>query len=60
VLDFLTRPLVRRVAPRVYPLPLPDQTLRAVIFSEAIRLGISLEGFPSIARWLDSDENQKS
>ncbi len=57
LLDLLVLPPAVRLSARLYPLPVPDQMLRAVIFSEAIRLGISLDGFPSIARWLDSDEN---
>jgi len=57
LLELLARPLTIRLSARLYPLPVPDQMLRAVIFSEAIRQGISLDGFPSIARWLDSDEN---
>jgi len=57
LLDLLFRPLTVRLSARLYPLPVPDQMLRAVIFSEAIRKGISLDGFPSIARWLDSHKN---
>jgi hypothetical protein len=53
LLDYLSRPFTRKLATTLYALPIADQTLRAVIISEAIRLGVSLEGFPSIARWLD-------
>ena len=56
LLDLLLRPLIEWMTRRMYPLPMPDQMLRAVIHSEAIRLGIPLEGFPSIARWLEDDE----
>jgi hypothetical protein len=59
LLDFLSRPMADAVFRRLYKLPVPDQMLRAVIFSEAIRLGIPLEGFPSIARWLDSGEDDQ-
>ena len=60
LLDLLLRPLIRSIGSRMYPLPMSDQMLRAVIFSEAIRLGIPLEGFPSIARWLDDDDEART
>jgi hypothetical protein len=60
LLDLISRPVANRLFARLYSLPVPDQMLRAVIFSEAIRLGIPLEGFPSIAKWLDSDRDAKT
>jgi len=57
LIDLLFRPLVNRITAKLYALPVPDQMLRAVIFSEAIRQGIPLEGFPSIAKWLESEKS---
>jgi hypothetical protein len=58
LLDLVLRPIISLASRRMYPLPPPDQMLRAAIFSEAIRLGIPLDGFPSIAKWLESDEEE--
>jgi len=58
VLDFISRPLTNKLAGWWYPLPLPDQMLRAVIISEAIRQRVPLDGFPSIARWFGPDDSE--
>lgn len=52
LLDYLLRPVIALIHRRLYPLPVPDQMLRAVIHAAAIRLRISLPQFPSISRWM--------
>ncbi len=37
-----SRPLVERLWPRLYPLPVPDQVLRALIVRVALKYGLSL------------------
>lgn len=51
LLDYLLRPLTDYVHRRLFPLPVSDQMLRAVIHSVAIRLKIALPQFPTIGRW---------
>jgi hypothetical protein len=55
LLDVVLRPVADLVFTRLYPMPVQDQTLRAVIISEAIRVGVPLDGFPSISKWLDDE-----
>ncbi|HEY5564204.1 MAG TPA: hypothetical protein VIL33_01350, partial [Rhodothermia bacterium] len=54
LLDYLLNPVISQLHRRLYPLPVPDQMLRAVIHAAAIRLRIPLPQFPSIARWMET------
>lgn len=44
----LLRPALAPLLERLYPLPVPDQTLRAVILRAAVRHGLRLEGMREI------------
>lgn len=46
--EAVLRPLVAPLLARLYPLPIPDQTLRSVIFRTAVKRGVQLEGMAEI------------
>ncbi|MEM0961429.1 MAG: hypothetical protein AAGK21_02660 [Bacteroidota bacterium] len=48
VVGALLRPVVGEMQRSLYPLPAADQTLRALLIREALRRGISLDGFGPI------------
>jgi len=56
LLDYALRPLTQWLHRLLYPLPVADQMLRAVIHAAAIQLNVRLSQFPSIARWMDSGD----
>jgi hypothetical protein len=59
LLDYLFRPLTSLVHRRMFPLPVADQMLRAVIHSTAIQLKVRLPQFPSIARWMSNEDDEE-
>jgi len=54
LLDYFLNPVTSQLHRRLFPLPVHDQMLRAVIHAAAIRLRIPLPQFPSIARWMET------
>lgn len=44
----LLNPVLTPVLDRLYPLPIPDQTLRSVIFRTAVKRGATLDGMDEI------------
>lgn len=48
VMQAALRPVLKPVQERLYPLPVPDQTLRSVIVKTAIQRGVQLEGMKEI------------
>lgn len=58
LLDYLLGPLIAPIHERLYPLPVADQMLRAVIHAAAIRLNLKLPQFPSISRWMPDEEDE--
>ena len=44
----LLNPVLAPVLNRLYPLPIPDQTLRSVIFRTAVKRGVTLDGMDEI------------
>lgn len=56
VLDYVLGPVTRYLYKRLYPLPVADQMLRAVIHAMAIKMKIILPQFPSMARWMSEKD----
>ncbi|MEO0557984.1 MAG: hypothetical protein AAF170_07355 [Bacteroidota bacterium] len=48
VIQAAVRPLLAPLFARLYPLPIPDQTLRSVIFRTAVKRGVQLDGMAEI------------
>jgi len=56
LLDYILGPLTKWIHKLLYPLPVEDQTLRAVIHAAAIQFNVRLSQFPSISRWMTSGD----
>lgn len=56
LLDYALNPLTAFLHRKLYPLPVADQMLRALIHAAALKHKIKLSQFPRISRWMPEDE----